>query len=349
MIGTLLSSSCGLSTFLIPYFLKTNTKLDTFFQKSSSSYENKNTEHFSEEENKQLSLLNPLFENLKLSKEKAQELKKIKDEIIEKTFQSIFEAEKQLISFYEENLKTLNDLDSISQELSKQTTEKINLLIELNLLENLVSLLLEIKKLISSQGELLSKFICIIEHSEQKEKNNSQNCEKLNPSWIAWEPKNTSLISNSDGGGQQISSNLSNSSGLEAKKTLNDIKEKLKKKREELIEEFYKNAQLRTNLISKEINLISIRNINNDVILKLNLLTEKFANRIKNLQNKSNSEIEKLNNLRQKLEKVYEELQNLKKNIIDLQYFEGKFKNSICNNTKNTNANICKLNFQNKK
>ncbi|ADX98176.1 hypothetical protein [Mycoplasma suis] len=119
-LGALLAGSSGLSGYLITYGLGGKSK-DFLFSSPISS--EKTLENFSISEKENLDLLNSLKEKLFLALKNLFELRNLKQEKIEKLFSSISKEEGNLTNLYEKDLKIINLILKLSEELHRLNLE----------------------------------------------------------------------------------------------------------------------------------------------------------------------------------------------------------------------------------
>lgn len=203
----LTSGTAGLLSYLIPYNLNIpENKLKNFFKAGSSIYDSREINEFKSEEKTKLDNTKSLHETWKKYKENAEEFKNLKYDEMKKLFQSIMEKEGVLTKLYEKNIDIIKQLMKAFDELTKISEKNLIRTGEFEVFKNLINILSQINKRVEEWGNILNKFVCIINSANQQSKEKEkQNCESIE---LNWEKNNYSTFKL-----EQNNSKSSNSGG----------------------------------------------------------------------------------------------------------------------------------------
>ncbi|AGX88873.1 hypothetical protein [Mycoplasma parvum] len=132
-----------------------------------------------------------------------------------------------------------------------------------------------------------------------------------------------------------------NSQGEIAKKTLQEIKDNLSSQLEKLKVYFSQNQLLKKSFLNNQNDLTILLNFLKIDIFLTNIQTSVLKLNSRKTLDEINKNSQELNEFNKNLQNIHQKWEALKINVVDFQYFEGLLKNAICNNSQNSDKDIC--------
>ncbi|WP_052299010.1 hypothetical protein [Mycoplasma suis] len=241
---------------------------------------------------------------------------------MEEILSSISSSEEKLKALFKKHLEIMSKLTETFEKLSKLNKSRMDYTAAQGILNNLDNLLSQLdQKVFESWKKSFSNFVCAIDNKGQTCSEGSRTSEELSSS--SW------------GGGTE------GQEGAKAKKTLEEVKEKLSEEVKKLNLILNQNMYLRMDLSERKIDLnkfISFLGIN---INFLDWLSRDLLKKSNNVQEDTKNQTEQLNKLKKFLVVLSKEWENLKNQVIVFTNYKGLVNTAICKNTESTDSSKC--------